>query len=116
MSRAINKVVVALLTLMLMFIGINTASAHSTDADNSGCPDVTVTLDGETHVFTWADIEHAARLSNVDPLELKQAIEKGPDEEGKFSPFSYLSPLDNGLTREDLSELDKQKNPPQEYP
>ena len=45
-----------------MFIGINTASAHSTDADNSGCLDVTVTLDGETHVFTWADIEHAAQL------------------------------------------------------
>lgn len=44
------------------------------------------------------DLERLAWLNNVDPQDLKDALKAGPDENGKYSPFSNLKRLDNGVT------------------
>lgn len=41
------------------------------------------------------DLERLAWLNNVDPQELKDALKAGPDENGRYSPFSNLKQLDN---------------------
>lgn len=48
------------------------------------------------------DLERLAWLNNVDPQELKDAIKAGPDENGRYSPFSNLKQLDNDVTNEEL--------------
>lgn len=62
-------------------------------------------MDGKTTHFSSAEIEQAAKLNNVDPKALKEGIESGPDEEGRFSPFSKLPQLPSG----NLQENDEQK-------
>lgn len=52
------------------------------------------------------DLERLAWLNNVDPQELKDALNAGLDESGKFSPFSNLKQLDNGITNEELKKRD----------
>ncbi|MDF2948320.1 MAG: hypothetical protein K0R07_333 [Sedimentibacter sp.] len=52
------------------------------------------------------ELERLAWLNNVDPQELKDALNAGLDENGKYSPFSNLKQLDNGITDEELKKRD----------
>jgi hypothetical protein len=70
--------------------------------------DVSVTLDGKTTRFTSSEITKLAELNNVDPNELRKAIESGPDTEGRFSPFSELA-IKNVITTEQADKSDVSK-------
>ena len=93
-----------LLTVLTLAIFILATSLTAFAAE-----DIAVTLDGKTYKFSCSEIEKIAKMNNVDPIALKEAIESGPDEDGRFSPFSKLKPLDNGVTKQELDELNKQK-------
>lgn len=73
---------------------------------------VSVELNGRTFTISNEEIEKLAKLNNVDPIELKNAIESGVDEEGRFSPFSKIKTLDNGIKQEQLDEMNKEKLSP----
>ncbi|MDP1510345.1 hypothetical protein L8C07_07370 [Paenibacillus sp. CMAA1739] len=70
--------------------------------------DVSVTLDGQTTTFSSAEINRLAELNNVDPIELRKAIESGSDEDGRFSPFSKLA-IKNVITTEQADKSDASK-------
>ena len=50
-------------------------------------------LQGEFKL-SFEEIERLAELNNVDSQELKDAIESGVDEDGRFSPFSKVKNLE----------------------
>lgn len=70
---------------------------------------VSVTLNGRTFTISYDEIRRLAEINNVDPVKLKEAYEMGVDEDGRFSPFSRVKTLDNGVTKEELEELNKLK-------
>ncbi|TDQ33449.1 hypothetical protein [Aureibacillus halotolerans] len=98
----------ALSTLMLLIFS-SSAFAQSADQMSDGPYAASVTIDGETTHVSSAEVERLAKLNNVDPFKLKEAIEAGVDEEGRYSPFSKVPQLENGVSQEQLAEYNKQK-------
>ncbi|KZE71637.1 hypothetical protein AV654_05370 [Paenibacillus elgii] len=100
---------VALSSAMLLTLSSGAFAQPSSQATKE-TSDVSVTLDGQTTHFSNSEIKRLAELNNVDPNELRKAIESGPDEEGRFSPFSKLAPLKNtGIVKEQLDKSNTQK-------
>lgn len=67
----------ALSSVMLLALS-SSAFAHPVSQGTEGTSDVSVTLDGKTTQFTSSEITKLAELNNVDPNELRKAIESGP--------------------------------------
>lgn len=103
------KVVTVALSSAMLLTFFSSAFAQPSNQVSKEKQDVSVTLDGQTTYFSSSEIERLAELNNVDPNSLREAIESGPDEQGRFSPFSKLPRLKNGTSQEQLTENDKQK-------
>ncbi|MGG4342299.1 hypothetical protein [Paenibacillus lautus] len=97
----------ALSSVMLLALS-SSAFAQPVSQGTEETSDVSVTLDGKTTQFTSSEITKLAELNNVDPNELRKAIESGPDEEGRFSPFSQLA-IKNVITTEQANKSDASK-------
>ena len=95
-----KKQLMFILTLLIVTMSMPVAGFAS---------EVSVDLNGKTFTISNEEIERLAKLNNVDPQELKNAIESGVDDEGRFSPFSKVKTLDNGITQEQLDEMNKEK-------
>ncbi|GMK40880.1 hypothetical protein PCCS19_39360 [Paenibacillus sp. CCS19] len=99
---------VALSSVMLLSFASG-AFAQPLSQVSTGTQGASVTLNGQTTYFSGSQIERLAQVNNVDPNSLREAIEAGPDADGKFSPFSKLPRLDNGISEAQLFENSKQK-------
>jgi len=104
--KTVTKVALSSALLLSFSSG---AFAQPSSQANKETNDVSVTLDGRTTYFSSFEIEKLAKLNNVDPNALRKEIESGPDEEGRFSPFSKLPLLNNGTSQELLDENNEQK-------
>jgi hypothetical protein len=91
-----------MLTFALLFASIPVSAFASSS-------DVSVTLDGKTTTFSSSEILRIAELNNVNADALTKSIEKGADEEGRFSPFSKLTPNKKGIKQTTLDENNKKK-------
>ncbi|AKG34986.1 RlpA-like double-psi beta-barrel domain-containing protein [Paenibacillus durus] len=100
----------ALSSAMLLTIASG-AFAQASSPVAKEASDVSVTLDGKTTTFSSAEIDRLAAQNNVDANALRKAIESGPDEERRFSPFSKLPQLKNkGITtQEQLDQANAQR-------
>lgn len=97
-----KKFLSTILVTSLLLGGSGTAFANIT----------TLNDDVEPNPYSISDIEvtRLAELNNMDPVLLKEAIEAGPDADGRYSPFSKVPQLNNGITNAELAERDKQKS------